>query len=131
MALDWVEAVVRTKPVVGVPGSENNGPGKDAEETSRADCGMILFSWRIVIPVELREDKATSKPVFIDAPWKQVKNFPPKPKLKTGARDEVRPKGSFAPRRDGEGAYAVDWTGFMIISCDAECSYGEVSPGAL
>src|ERR1700722_1256223 len=96
---------VRTRLTVGVPGSQNRGPGNEEVEVSSADSGIILLNTRMFTSMDRREESATSKPVFrTEEPWKQVTSFPPKPKLKTGTRAAVRPSGSFNPRRDGDGA---------------------------
>lgn len=95
---------MRTRVVDGVPGSLNSGPGYDAADVSRADCGMTLCRGRIWISVDGREDIAASS---IDELWKQVTSFPPNPKLTTGIRTDVRPRGSFVPSNEGEGAYGA------------------------
>ena len=59
--------------------------------------------------VDWRELRATSKPapIAFEAPWKHVTSLPPKPKLTTGTRTDVRPSGSLEPSNDGEGAYGA------------------------
>lgn len=57
--------------------------------------------------VDFRDDIATSKPVSVmGCLWKHVTSFPLNPKLMTGTFTFARPKGSFVPRRLGDGAYA-------------------------
>ncbi len=97
-------APVRTNVAAGVPGSLNSGPGYDAADVSSADGGMTLCSGRIWILVDGREDIAASN---IDELWKQVTTFPPNPKLTTGIRAAARPRGSFVPNNEGEGAYGA------------------------
>src|SRR6266404_5228843 len=103
--LDCVAAAARTKPVGG-PGSQNKGPGNDVEICSNADSGMTACRGRNWIPVVCLEERAMSNPVFkVFEPWKQSTSFPPNPKLITGARLEVLPRGSLLPKREGDGAY--------------------------
>ena len=101
---------VRTR-LVDAPGSMNKGPGNTAVVFDRADTGTNLLNCLISTAVDNREVKATSKPVSrFDAPWKHVTHFPPNPKLKTGMRADVRPRGSLDPMREGDGAYWLDIT---------------------
>jgi hypothetical protein len=105
--LDCVATAARTK-LVGDPGSQNSGPGNEVDIWSSADSGIAACKGRIWMPVVCLEERAMSNPVFnVFEPWKQSTNFPPKPKLTTGARLDVLPKGSLLPNNDGDGAYGA------------------------
>ena len=97
---------------------------------SSADSGITLCNERIWTSVDCREDSATSNPALMFAPWKHATSFPPNPKLTTGTRADARPRGSFVPSNDGEGAY-VECTGAASVTTCAPVLSNVGAGGAL